>query len=143
MSSSNAALSRTLQAITLTKIRELEKQRQAFAKSKNDVLGATTDRNPNIRERVIRLLREVNHLESSGSPDIALDNIRRWLLQSNFDSSISDSMLHNFEIHLRTLLDVQTHKLDMASLYSHLLTEWLRASNTEEAPLFDEPGSCE
>jgi arginine repressor len=52
MSSSTAALSRTLKNITLTKIRELEKQRKTYAQSKNAVLEAAKKVDDNPRAKI-------------------------------------------------------------------------------------------
>jgi hypothetical protein len=59
MSSSITALSRTLKTITLTKINELEKQRKAYARSKDDVLHASSAADCDQRERIRRLLKGV------------------------------------------------------------------------------------
>lgn len=143
MSSSTAALSRTLRTITLTKINELEKQRTAYAKSKASILAAA-DEAPHQRERVLRLLEGVEDLDrasnrrtpTSSSND--LSNIRRWLFQSHYDSSIPSTTLDGFEIQLRAQLDVRTRRLDLGSLYSRLLTEWLDSSTSNEEQLLVE-----
>ncbi|KAE9364307.1 hypothetical protein N431DRAFT_431187 [Stipitochalara longipes BDJ] len=125
MSSSTAALSRTLQNITLTKIRELEKQRKAYAQSKNAVLAAAKKVDDNPRAKIAILLKGVEELNPSASSEIDLSNIRRWLEQSHFDSTIPETTLHQFEEQLRSQLHVQTRRLDLVALYSRLLTDWL------------------
>ncbi|CZR69054.1 uncharacterized protein PAC_18955 [Phialocephala subalpina] len=139
MSSSTAALSRTLKTITLTKINELEKQRKAYAHSKNAILKVA-DEAPHQRERVLRLLEGVEGLNQiSSSPSADLSNIRRWLFQSHYDSSVPENMLNDFEAQLRAQLNIRTRRLDLGRLYSRLLTEWLDSSNAiEEEPVIEE-----
>ena len=140
MSSSTAALSRTLQNITLTKIRELEKQRKAYAQSKNGVLEAAKEVNDNPRAKIAILLKGVNELNPSSQSEIDLSNIRRWLEQSVFDSTIPETTLQQFEEQLRSQLHVQTRRLDLGALYSRLLTEWLKpAEITDDQVTLDEP----
>jgi hypothetical protein len=66
----------------------------------------------------------------SSVPEIA--NIKKWLEQSRYDSSISEAMLKSYERTLRSRLDVESHKMDLANLYSLLLTEWMSPSVAEE-----------
>jgi len=140
MSSSTAALSRTLKTITLTKIRELEKQRKAYAHSKNAVLQAAKEVDADPRAKISLLLKGVEDLNPSYSSEVDLSNIHRWLEQSHFDSSIPDSMLHEFEDELRSQLDVQTRRLDLGALYSRLLTEWLNPTESgDEQVAFEDP----
>lgn len=117
--------SRTLKTITLTKINELEKQRQAYAKSKGAILESASE-NVGQHDRILHLLRGVEALgQPSGSAGgLDTSNVRRWVEQSQFDASVPDTMLSGFEDRLRSHLDVQTRKLDLAALYSRLLTEW-------------------
>ncbi|KAE8446090.1 hypothetical protein EG329_012598 [Mollisiaceae sp. DMI_Dod_QoI] len=144
MSSSTAALSRTLKTITLTKINELEKQRKAYARSKNAILAAAHEA-PHQREKVLRLLEGVEDLNhASSSPSIDVSNIRRFLFQSHYDSSIPDATLKDFEAQLLAHLDVQTRRLDLGRLYSRLLTEWLDSTNSnEEQSIIDETESLD
>ena len=137
MSSSTAALSRTLKNITLTKIRELEKQRKTYAQSKNSVLEAAKKVDDDPRAKIALLLKGVEDLNPSSSSEVDLSNIRRWLEQSRFDSTIPEAMIHQFEEQLRSQLHVQTRRLDLGALYSRLLTEWLNPteSSDEQFPL--------
>jgi hypothetical protein len=130
MSSSTAALSRTLKNITLTKIRELEKQRKTYAQSKNAVLEAAKEVDDDPRAKIAILLEGVEQLNPASSSAVDLSNIRRWLEQSHFDSTIPDSMLEQYETQLRSQLHVQTRRLDLGALYSRLLTEWLNPTET-------------
>ena len=131
MSSSTAALSRTLKSITITKIAELEKQRKSFAACKHALLEAAEQAEPNKRQKVLGLLKGVEGLDLPSSSDVSLLNMKRWLGQSYFDDSIPEEMLQSFDKQLRCQLDVQTRRLDLADLYSRLLREWLNSNNSE------------
>jgi hypothetical protein len=140
MSSSTAALSRTLKNITLTKIRELEKQRKTYAQSKNSVLEAAKKVDDDPRAKIALLLKGVEDLNPSSSSEVDLSNIRRWLEQSRFDSTIPEAMIHQFEEQLRSQLHVQTRRLDLGALYSRLLTEWLNPTeSSDEQVSFEDP----
>ncbi|PVH74284.1 hypothetical protein DL98DRAFT_519356 [Cadophora sp. DSE1049] len=144
MASTTAALSRTLKTITLTKINELEKQRKAYANSKNAVLESAAAANDDQRERALRLLQGVEDLNPPASTsNIDIKNIRRFLEQSHFDASIPTTMLDYFEIKLRSQLDVQSRRLDLAALYSRLLTEWLNPKHVEDQKELEHDGSLD
>ncbi|KAJ9656579.1 hypothetical protein H2201_008491 [Coniosporium apollinis] len=51
--------------------------------------------------------------------------MRRWVDQSRYDASIPDEMLERFEAQLRSKLEIKSRRLDLAALYSRLLTEWM------------------
>jgi hypothetical protein len=128
---STAALSRTLKSITVSKIVELEKQRKSFATRKKEILEAAEKAELNKRRKVLELLQQVEKLDLPSSSGVSLHNMKRWLHQSQFDDSIPEGMLEGFDERLRSQLDVQTRRLDLADLYSRLLREWLNSSNSE------------
>lgn len=147
-SATESALSQTLQSITLTKIRELDKQQHAYETRKSRIL-AEVDRvdradaenqNKGRLDRLALLLSGVNELiynNNSGSSsalsrDPTITNIKRWLDQARYDSSIPSHMLESFEEQLRSKLEIQSRKLSLADLYSRLLTEWTDPSTTKE-----------
>ncbi|KAK1963101.1 hypothetical protein LY78DRAFT_705389 [Colletotrichum sublineola] len=118
-------LSKTLQSITVTKIRELEKQRAQHESRKSKILQ-DADRHLSQGERIGCLLRGVKELyrnEHNGCNGV--DNIKSLLAQSKYDASVPSHMLQSSEELLRSKLDVQSHKLSMAHLYSSLVTEWM------------------
>ncbi|KAK2008074.1 hypothetical protein LZ32DRAFT_567359, partial [Colletotrichum eremochloae] len=118
-------LSKTLQSITVTKIRELEKQRAQYESRKSKILQ-DADRHLSQGERIGCLLRGVKELyrnEHNGCNGV--DNIKSLLAQSKYDASVPSHMLQSSEELLRSKLDVQSHKLSMAHLYSSLVTEWM------------------
>ncbi|MCJ1229281.1 hypothetical protein MMC12_005946 [Toensbergia leucococca] len=127
MSSPSAVLSQTLKSITITKFKELNKQKRGFEVAKAEIVKDIDSAGDDLRSRVSRLLSGVHDLDSSSKHDALYKNITRWLEQSRYDPSIPDSMLEKFEAQLRAKLDVQSRKLDLAELYSLLLTEWIES----------------
>ncbi|RDW94264.1 hypothetical protein BP5796_00027 [Coleophoma crateriformis] len=130
---STAALSQTLKSITILKLKELEKQRRAYELRKAETLRYANLPDVDQRQRVYHLLLAVEQLDPAPASDIDLCNIRRWLDQSNFDTSVPDTMVDEFERQLRSQLDIQTRRLDLANLYSQLLTEWLNPISVDES----------
>jgi len=125
-----SGLSKTLQTLTLTKIREIDKQRQKFETKKQAILdkaNATNDQ----RLRVSCLLSGIKVSIPSASTDTSLSNIRRLLDQSHFDGSIPSEMLESFEKQLRKKLENQSCKLSLANLYSQLMTEWMNPAPSD------------
>lgn len=121
MASPTSVLSKTLQSITLTKIRELESRRNSYETRKRtflDKANASTDQ----RDRLASLIEAFKELYPGAAKDGALANTERWLTQSRYDASIPASKLASFDQQLRAKLDIQSRKLDMAHLYSRLLT---------------------
>ena len=130
MASPTAALSRTLKTIATTKIKEIEKQRRVYTNSKGIFLPSTSQTNSTQYERILSLLYAVDELQpANSSDDTHLTNIRSWLKNSQFDNSIPEVMLYQFEAKLRSKLDVQTTRLNLAALYFQPLTEWLGSTN--------------
>ncbi|EEP76423.1 predicted protein [Uncinocarpus reesii 1704] len=138
MAAQNSVLSQTLQALTTTKIEELEKQRQTYEAAKNKILASARDAGDDIRERIARLYKGA--LELQLLQEFELQNMVRWLDQSRYDPTVPESMLVSFETELRSSLDRHTRKLDLADLYSRLLIEWVSSpgSNEPEPELLEE-----
>ncbi|WQF84539.1 hypothetical protein CDEST_09553 [Colletotrichum destructivum] len=133
MSHSASILSKTLQSITVTKIRELEKQRAQYETRKSAVL-VDADRHLDQGERISCLLGGVRDLYRSGKDNNVgvVDNTEMLLAQSRYDPSVPAHMLRSCEGLLRSKLDVQSHKLSMAHLYSSLVTEWMNPGEPME-----------
>jgi len=121
MATPKSVLSKTLQSITLSKIRELESRHKSYEDRKRAHLDKA-DAAGDERDRLACLLNAVKELYPAASKDADLDNIQRWLDQSRYDATIPESMLASFNRQLRAKLDIQSRKLDMAHLYSRLLT---------------------
>lgn len=147
MASSQSVMSETLQSITDTKIGELEKRRNAYASRKDKILQSLENKDVSVRDRVSILINEV--AKSPGLKETSfndeLHNIARWLEQSTFDPFVPESKLLVYEKLLRSSLDRGSRLLDLAHLYSHLLTEWIQtpASEGSEADMLDKSDSDE
>jgi hypothetical protein len=121
MATPKSVLSKTLQSITLSKIRELESRHKSYENRKSEYV-AKADAAADERDRLACLLEAVRELYPAASKDAGLNNLQRWLDQSRYDASIPISKLASFNRQLRAKLDIQSRKLDMAHLYSRLLT---------------------
>ncbi|CAI7612276.1 unnamed protein product [Penicillium pancosmium] len=124
-------LSRTLQSLTRSKIHELEKQRDAYELRKVEALTGA-DQCPTLRERVEHLLVSTRKLLPVLNRDAEISNIEHWVDQARFDSSIPTQKLEGFEKYLRNKLEPHSRKLQLADLYSRLLTEWMNPPSAEK-----------
>ncbi len=124
MATPKSVLSKTLQSITLSKIRELESRHKSYEARKSEYV-AKADAAADERDRLACLIQAVRELYPPAAKDTGLDNLQRWLDQSRYDASIPISKLASFNSQLRAQLDIQSRKLDMAHLYSRLLTGML------------------
>lgn len=126
---SSSVLSQTLQSITVTKIRELEKQRNAFSKSKAQILASSEHASSDIRASINALLEGVKKELNRDERDLRdeLDNIGRWVDQSAHDPTVPEATLRKYEHKLKSCLDNIGTRLDFAHLYSRLLIEWIEA----------------
>ncbi|KXG53372.1 reverse transcriptase [Penicillium griseofulvum] len=124
-------LSRTLQSLTRSKIHELEKHRNTYESRKAEIL-ATASKCPTLRERVAQLLVGTKSLSQGAESDSEIANIEHWVEQARFDSSIPSERLEGFEQHLHDRLDAYSRKLNLADVYSRLLTEWMNPPSKNE-----------
>ncbi|KAL2259204.1 hypothetical protein VTK26DRAFT_7196 [Humicola hyalothermophila] len=139
MASPKSVLSKTLQSITLTKIRELESRHKSYETRKREYL-AKADSAADERDCLACLLAAVKELYPPAAADQGLANIQRWLDQSRYDTSIPVSKLASFSRQLRSQLDIQSRQLDIAHLYSRLLTEWMDQPVTDPLPSSNNDG---
>ncbi|KAH1268897.1 hypothetical protein KXV81_003935 [Aspergillus fumigatus] len=154
--SSSSALPQTLKSITATKIKELAKQRKRFEERKDKIFKDARDA-PDLRSRVQVLLEGVTKL--NGDPNDAFDkedldvedaeeqtarvadcsdratytNIRRFLLQSQYDPSVSENSLRDWIAQLEEELRSLELKHKHAAFYSDLVTEWLETLEAEQS----------
>lgn len=144
---SSTALPQTLKSITATKIKELSKQRILFDTRKSEILTAASNA-PDPRSKAQILLEGVTRLQ--GHPDDAFDkddmdgsitpytarvrddsersthtNIRRFILQSQYDPSVSERSLKDSISQLENEIRYLELRYEHASFYSDLVTEWL------------------
>lgn len=139
MSASSSALSETLQSITVTKIRELEKQKNSYNAKKSKALDSDEVKSDSVRKRLTSLTRVCR--ENKGLVDYTHDhelaNITSWIKQAIYDPSVSDDKLQACEETLISRINQNSRKLDLAHLYSRLLTDWIKSSPTAESDLTD------
>ncbi|KNG83288.1 hypothetical protein ANOM_008786 [Aspergillus nomiae NRRL 13137] len=151
----SGALPQTLRSITDIKIAELSKQRSLFEKQREGILKAAADA-PDLRSKARVLLEGITKL--NGYPNDAFDredldtqsgesepeaavedttvraahiNIRRFLLQCQFDPSVSDRSLGDWVAQLEEELNFLHTRREHASFYSNLVTEWLTGLESE------------
>lgn len=129
MAPQSSALSKTLESLTLSKIRELEKQRSTYEDRKAQVL-ADAESQPGLFARVNVILNGTKAILPQVAKEQAVTNIERWLDQQRFDPAVTDGMLNEYETELRSQLDAHSRRLSLADLYSRLLTEWTNAPVT-------------
>ncbi|CAG9985076.1 unnamed protein product [Clonostachys byssicola] len=126
MASSTSARSKTLQSITLTKIRELEKQRERYEAQKNQLLQ-DADSYADQLVRIRKLLHGVVKI-CPDQRDDSIENIHHWLNQAKYDNSVPQELVDQYEHSLRSKLEVPTRKLSLGHLYARLVTEWMDSS---------------
>lgn len=129
---SNTALSQTIRSLTLSKIRELKKLRDAYESRKTEIFNVAQ----NCAERHGRLnhlLDGAKELYPGASRDVTIRHIERWLDQAKYDSSIPSEMLQGFEKTLMAKLDAHSRKLSLADLYARLLTEWMNPPSGDQS----------
>lgn len=147
---SSGALPQTLRSITATKIGELSKQRGLFDRRKTEIANAAAAA-PDLRTKAQVLLEGVTKLK--GHPNDAFDkeqldaayptaetllayvedgseraahiNIRRFLLQGQYDPSVSNWALQDWISEMEHEIQHLVLKYQHASFYSGLVTEWL------------------
>lgn len=87
-------------------------------------------------ERVRILLTGVKRLvlfdKLKESPSLPMKNVENFLPQSRQDPSVSTKILQSWELELVKQLDINSLKYKYATLYSHLVKEWLTANNSTD-----------
>ncbi len=130
---STEILSQTLSSITSIKLDQLRKQKAEY-EAKKDALLEDVASETDARKRVRALLEGAEKLPSmTANPLISASNLRRFVQQAEFDPSVSDYFLEDYESTLRNGLQVQSNKYDFASLYGMLVNQWIDAGKTADA----------
>jgi hypothetical protein len=152
---SHGALPQTLKSITTTKLKELSKQRALFDRRKAEILAAANaTQDLRSRAQVLldgisslkgypedSLDEDDTDLDTGSGDEDSEDestapgagrlrredhaNIRRFLLQSRYDSSISQSALQGRVSQLEKELRYLEIRHEHGAFYSNLVTEWL------------------
>ncbi|TGO59511.1 hypothetical protein BOTNAR_0161g00220 [Botryotinia narcissicola] len=145
---SGGVFSKTLQSITTTKLTELSKKRHHF-ESQKDALSDKLSNELDQRKRLKLLLEGVkesfaittsNTKKRSHDSNIKLSplellvkNLEKFIAQAEYDPSISDKTLEQWEKYLVRHIDMQSSKHQYATLYGELVTEWLSAEHQQKA----------
>jgi hypothetical protein len=152
MESSGSVFSETLQEITNTKLDELAKRRNSFEESKASVLATLQNESNAITRlhtlsagtkrcfgiKVDRSGKVVGQHTAFPRVETQLKNLDRFLSQAKYDPSLSAKMLAAWEQTLVDHLDTQSLKLQYASLYGQLVTEWLSGDVKAEPAASDD-----
>ncbi|TGO86290.1 hypothetical protein BPOR_0316g00080 [Botrytis porri] len=145
---SGGVFSETLQSITTTKLTELSKKRHHFESQKN-ALSHKLNNELDQRKRLKLLLEGVkqsfaittsitkkrshDHDIKLSSVELLVKNLEKFIAQAEYDPSISDKTLEQWEKYLVRHIDVQSSKHQYATLYGELVTEWLSAEQQQKA----------
>jgi hypothetical protein len=157
MASSGSLFSETLHDITTTKLVELSKKYESFEREYSALLAAVRlEEDP--LERLFKLVDGVKSCFSvktsvikgdnkassrkfgpviSGSTnnprlETDLKNLDRFLEQARYDPSVSAKLLREWQETLLQHLSVQSLRLQYATLYGQLVTEWLASEKEPE-----------
>ncbi|KAJ8124298.1 hypothetical protein O1611_g9342 [Lasiodiplodia mahajangana] len=141
---SGSVYSEALQEITNTKLEELSKKRAEFEATKANALSRLENElDPLTRLGLlsqgvkdcfgIKTTKTGEMLSGpSKNPDLELElkHLDSFMAQSKYDPCITPQLMRNWEESLLGRLNMQSSKLEYASLYAQLVTEWL---STEKA----------
>ncbi|KAI0109690.1 hypothetical protein GGR51DRAFT_512491 [Nemania sp. FL0031] len=139
-----SVFSETLRDVTNIKLEELSKKRSEFEATKNNVLSRLEEEtDPLTRLGLlsqgvkdcfgIKTTKTGEMLSGpSKNPDLELElkNLDSFMAQSKYDPCITPQLMRSWEESLLRRLGEQSSKLEFASLYAQLVTEWL---STEKA----------
>ncbi|PVH96904.1 hypothetical protein DM02DRAFT_730914 [Periconia macrospinosa] len=147
MLSQSSFLSQTLQSIATTKTREQNKRIYKFETRKTEVLGAI-DGCLDERARLEILVKALKDMSTTNTGTWYVDedrkrflnNVTRFLEQSRSDSSLSLSVLRDFEAKCLQKLDQESQRFRFADLYYRLLSEW---TNSDSEPISNSESKME
>ncbi|ESZ93996.1 hypothetical protein SBOR_5617 [Sclerotinia borealis F-4128] len=145
---SGGVFSETLQSITTTKLAELSKKRHHFETQK-EALSIKLNHELDQRKKLQLLLNGVKQsfaIQTSVTKKRTLDNgtklspvellvknLEKFIAQAEYDPSISDKALEQWEKYLLRHMNVQSSKYQYAALYGELVTEWLSTEERQKA----------
>lgn len=124
-------LSQTLSSITTVKLDQLQKQKEAYESKKRNLCEDVVSEVDTVK-RVKKLLKGSEELRSVGlKKNIALSSLGEFLDQAEYDPSVSESLLKEYEAELHSHMRAQTNKYEFASLYGKLVEEWIASGNSD------------
>ncbi|OCK80550.1 hypothetical protein K432DRAFT_425661 [Lepidopterella palustris CBS 459.81] len=125
-----SAVVSTLGHVTERKLGKLAEQQKTYGKQRKAILEAVEEQ-PDPAEKVRAL---IDGLKEHGIPTdrlgTSIENIKRFIDQSRVDSSVSKSLLKDWQSELEQALEVEGVRYDFAALFGRLVMEWIQNPNT-------------
>ena len=146
----SSATAQSMHYITKAKLAALSKQQTSYEAKKKRIHEAVAE--ATTPSKKIRVLLDAFAAHGIEAPaHVSTSNITRFMEQSKHDSSVSSSLVHNWQQILEQALDIPSRKYEHASLFGRLVTEWLGnpnntpsgAGNCESGDLFEHIGRKE
>ncbi|KAL2255491.1 hypothetical protein VTK26DRAFT_3246 [Humicola hyalothermophila] len=130
---STDVLSQTLSSITAIKLAQLEEQKQAYETKKRGLLEDVVSE-VDTAKRAKKLLKGTEQLHPFGLKNKPrLSGLGEFLDQAEYDPSITEPMLKEYEAELYNHMQAQTNKYEFASLYGKLVEEWIASGASDPA----------
>ena len=128
----SSATAQSMHYITNAKLTALSEQQKSYEAKKKRILEAVAEETtPSNKLRVLLDAFAVHEIEAPAH--ISISNVRRFMEQSKHDSSVSSSLVHDWQQTFEQALDIPSRKYEHASLFGRLVTEWL--GNPNDTPL--------
>ncbi|KAK4127406.1 hypothetical protein N657DRAFT_565706 [Parathielavia appendiculata] len=133
-------LSQTLSSITAIKLDQLQKQKAAYEGKKRSLCEDVVSE-VDTAKRAKKLLKGCEELRPLGlKKNPAFSSLEEFFDQAEYDPSVTEPMLKEYEAEIHSHLRAQTNKYDFASLYGKLVEEWTTSSNSN--PASTAKGAC-
>jgi hypothetical protein len=130
---STDVLSQTLSSITAIKLDQLKQQKEAYQNKKSS-LHEDAASEIDTAARAKTLLKGCQELRSLGlKSTAALWSVSEFLEQAEYDPSVTEPLLKEYEAIINQHMDAQTNKYEFASLYGKLVEEWIASGNSDAA----------
>lgn len=133
----NELMSTTL-ATTTSKLNQVERQRTRFEEGKASLLHLV-DHEENLVKKVQILNDGFKQLplmqQSESRLESLFSNVQRFLLQAQYDQSISKARVQKWIDQFLQRLDAQSNRYQYASLYKTIIEEWLAKDEPLAEPI--------
>ena len=128
---STDALSQTLSSITAIKLDQLQKQKDAY-ESKKRSLCEDVASEINTAKRAKKLLQGAREIGILGPNNRdGMDELDEFFDQAEYDPSVTEPLLKEYEDEIHRRLNAQTNKYEFASLYGRLVEEWIATGSSD------------
>lgn len=140
---STDVLSQTLSSITAIKLDQLQQQKEAYQSKKSSLLQDVASETDTAK-RAKKLLKGCEELRSLGlKTNTALSSLDEFLDQAEYDPSVTEPFLKEYEAEINRHMDAQTNKYEFASLYGKLVEEWIASGTSDAASTAEGSGFVE